>query len=172
MAATDEMVRIAQRKMPDLVTLVPEKRQELTTEGGLNVKAARNGLKKTIRALKAKGMSISLFINPAIDDVDISKELGADMVEIHTGTYANAAKGSREGEMVKVVKSVHHAVAMGLKVNAGHGLNYQNVVPIAEIEDIRGLYIGHSIIARAVLVGMERAVREMKELIARNSARN
>ena len=172
MAATDEMVRIAQRKMPDLVTLVPEKRQELTTEGGLNVKAARNGLKKTIRALKAKGMSISLFINPAIDDVDISKELGADMVEIHTGTYANAAKGSREGEMVKVVKSVHHAVAMGLKVNAGHGLNYHNVVPIAEIEDIRGLYIGHSIIARAVLVGMERAVREMKELIARNSARN
>jgi len=172
MAATDEMVRIAQRKLPDLATLVPEKRQELTTEGGLNVKAARNELKKTIRALKSKGISISLFINPAIDDVDISRELGADMVEIHTGAYANAAKDSRESEMVKVVKSVRHAVNIGLKVNAGHGLHYHNVVPIAEIEGIRGLYIGHSIIARAVLVGMERAVREMKELIARNSARN
>jgi len=172
MAATDEMVRIAQRKLPDLVTLVPEKRQELTTEGGLNLKAARNALKKAIRELKAKGIGTSLFINPAIDDVDISKELGADMVEIHTGTYANAAKDARDGEMVKVVKSIRHAVAIGLKANAGHGLNYHNVVPIAEIESIRGLYIGHSIISRAVLVGLERAVREMKELIARNSAGN
>jgi pyridoxine 5-phosphate synthase len=170
MAATDEMVRIALRKLPDLVTLVPEKRQELTTEGGLNLKVARSGLKKAIQALKAKGIRTSLFINPTRDDLDISKELDADMVEIHTGTYANAARDSQEFELAKVVKSVEHAVSLGLKANAGHGLNYQNVMPISEMAGIRGLYIGHSIISRAVLVGMERAVREMKELIARSRA--
>jgi pyridoxine 5-phosphate synthase len=166
MAATGEMVRIALRTMPDLVTLVPEKRQELTTEGGLNLKAAGKGLRKAIRALKAGGISTSLFINPALDDVDISKEIGADMVEIHTGAYANASGVARERQFAKVSKAVRHAAAIGLRANAGHGLNYHNVMRVAEIEGIRGLYIGHSIISRAVLVGMERAVREMKELIA------
>lgn len=165
MAATEEMIRIASKKLPDLVTIVPEKRQEHTTEGGLNLKAGRSLLKKTVRRLKDKGIRASLFINPAIEDVDLSKDIGADMVEIHTGTYANAREDGQEQELAKVVRSITHAAEIGLKVNAGHGLNYQNVTRIAEIEDIRGLYIGHSIISRAVLVGMEKAVRDMKELV-------
>ena len=168
MAATDEMVRIALRTLPDLVTLVPEKRQELTTEGGLNLKAARNPLRKAIRTLKGKGIKTSLFINPSQDDVDISKEIGADMVEVHTGNYANAKGDLQERELINVMKSVHRAVSIGLRANAGHGLNYHNVLRIAESDSIRGLYIGHSIISRAVLVGMERAVREMKVLVARS----
>ena len=168
MAATDEMVRIALRTLPDLVTLVPEKRQELTTEGGLNLKTARNPLRKAIRTLKGKGIKTSLFINPSQDDVDISKEIGADMVEVHTGNYANAKGDLQERELINVMKSVHRAVSIGLRANAGHGLNYHNVLRIAESDSIRGLYIGHSIISRAVLVGMERAVREMKVLVARS----
>ena len=165
MAATEEMIRIASKKLPDLVTIVPEKRQEHTTEGGLNLKAGRSLLKKAVRRLKDKGIRASLFINPTIEDVDLSKDIGADMVEIHTGTYANARGVGQEQELAKVVRSITHAAEIGLKVNAGHGLNYQNVTRIAEIEDIRGLYIGHSIISRAVLVGMEKAVRDMKELV-------
>lgn len=165
MAATDEMVRIALRTLPDLVTLVPEKRRELTTEGGLNLNTARNPLRKAIRTLKGKGIKTSLFINPSQDDVDMSKEIGADMVEVHTGNYANAKGDLQERELVNVMKSVHRAVSIGLRANAGHGLNYHNVLRIAESDSIRGLYIGHSIISRAVLVGMERAVREMKELV-------
>lgn len=168
MAATDEMLGIALRTMPDLVTLVPEKRMELTTEGGLNLTAARKVLARTIRALKGKGIRTSLFINPSQDDVDISKEIGADMVEIHTGTYANAKGDAQERELVKVMKAVHRAVSIGLKANAGHGLNYGNVGRIAESDLIRGLYIGHSIISRAVLVGMERAVSEMKALVVQS----
>jgi pyridoxine 5-phosphate synthase len=171
MAATDEMLGIALRTMPDLVTLVPEKRQELTTEGGLNLKAARKALGRVIMTLKGKGIRTSLFINPSSDDVDISKDIGADMVEIHTGMYANAKGDAQEKELVKVMKSVHRAVAVGLKANAGHGLNYFNVVRIAESDSIRGLYIGHSIVSRAVLVGMERAVSEMKALVTRCQAR-
>ncbi|MBI5632000.1 MAG: pyridoxine 5'-phosphate synthase [Nitrospirae bacterium] len=165
MAATEEMLRIATKKLPGLVTIVPEKRQELTTEGGLNLKAGKNSLKKAVGRLKDKGIRTSLFINPAIEDVDLSKDIGADMVEIHTGTYANASGEARERERAKVVRSVIHATDAGLKANAGHGLNYHNVTGIAEIEGVRGLYIGHSIISRAVLVGMEKAVRDMKELI-------
>lgn len=168
MAATDEMVRIALRTMPDLVTLVPEKRQELTTEGGLNLIAAGKNLRKAIRTLKAKGIRTSLFINPSQEDVDRSKEMGADMVEIHTGNYANTRGDEQERELVKVMKAVHHAVSLGLLANAGHGLNYYNVPRIAESDSIRGLYIGHSIVSRAVLVGMERAVSEMKSLVVRS----
>jgi len=165
MAATEEMIRIASKKLPDLVTLVPEKRQELTTEGGLNLKAGRNALKKAVRILKDRGIRTSLFINPSIADVDLSKDIGADMVEIHTGRYANAKGDGQERELAKVVRSIAHAAETGLKANAGHGLNYQNVTGIAEIDGLRGLYIGHSIISRAALVGMEKAVRDMKELV-------
>jgi pyridoxine 5-phosphate synthase len=165
MAATEEMIRIASKKLPDLVTIVPEKRQELTTEGGLNLKAGRSLLKKAVRRLKDRGIRTSLFINPSIQDVDLSKDIGADMVEIHTGTYANARGDGQEQELAKVAISIAHATEIGLKANAGHGLNYQNVTRIAEIEGIRGLYIGHSIISRAVLTGMEKAVRDMKELV-------
>jgi len=165
MAATAEMLRIAIKKKPDLVTIVPEKRKELTTEGGLDVKSNNKALKEAVKRLKGNGIKVSLFINPAESDIGLSKETGADMVEIHTGAYANEKGFARENELFRVQKAVLKARELGLVVNAGHGLNYQNVSGIAEIEGMRGLYIGHSIISRSVLIGIERAVREMKVLI-------
>ncbi|MFZ3123189.1 MAG: pyridoxine 5'-phosphate synthase [Thermodesulfovibrionales bacterium] len=162
MAATKEMIGIALKVKPDMVTLVPEKREELTTEGGLDVKRQKSNLKNAIRRIQGAGIPVSLFINPSTDDIAVSKETGADMVEIHTGLYANAKGNKQEKELIKVARSVKDALSLGLSANAGHGLNYFNVKNIAAIEGLRGLYIGHSIIARAVLVGMERAVREMK----------
>lgn len=169
MAATDEMVRIASKRLPDMVTLVPEKRRELTTEGGLDVSLNMKTVKKAVKALHDRGILVSLFINPENADIEASKESGADMVEIHTGCYANE-KGARQlKELTRVVRAVEKSVELGLLANAGHGLNYTNVTAIAGINGIRGLYIGHSIIARGVLVGLERAVREMKELVNRGS---
>lgn len=165
MGATEEMVKIALEIKPDMVTLVPEKRQELTTEGGLDMVGRKANLKETVRKLHEAGIPVSLFINPHIMDVDISKEAAADMVEIHTGQYANTKGKKQDEELHRVSEAAKVAARLGLFVNAGHGLNYHNVGRIAAIEGIRGLYIGHSIISRAVLVGMERAVREMKELI-------
>lgn len=162
MAATKEMIGIALKVKPDMVTLVPEKREELTTEGGLDVKRQKSNLKNAIRRIQGAGIPVSLFINPSTDDIAVSKETGADMVEIHTGLYANAKGNKQEKELIKVARSVKDALSLGLSANAGHGLNYFNVKNIAAIEGLRGLYVGHSIIARAVLVGMERAVREMK----------
>jgi pyridoxine 5-phosphate synthase len=164
MAATKEMINIAIKTRPDLVTFVPEKRQELTTEGGLDVKAQKTPIREAIKKIHAAGIPVSLFINPEPDGIHISKQIGADMVEIHTGMYANARRQKKEKELTRVVNSVRHALNAGLLVNAGHGLNYGNVSRVASIEGLRGLYIGHSIISRAVLVGMERAVREMKAL--------
>lgn len=166
MAATPEMLKIAARVRPDLVTLVPEKRKELTTEGGLDVRTFRKNIKSAVKALKSAGIPVSLFVNPSESDVEISKETGADMVEIHTGAYSNERALNREKELIRVIGAVRKAVDIGLKANAGHGLNYFNVSGIAAIQEIRGLYIGHSIISRAVLVGLESAVREMKELIS------
>ena len=165
MAATNEMVRIATEVKPDLVTLVPEKRQELTTEGGLNVIEQKEHLKDVIKRLHDAGLPVSLFINPHPMDIDVSKEIGADMIELHTGMYANAKGSHQKHELLRVVEAVKFAHDLGLEVNAGHGLTYYNVRPIAEIEELRGLYIGHSIVSRAVLVGIEQAVREMKALI-------
>ncbi|MGO9016470.1 MAG: pyridoxine 5'-phosphate synthase [Dissulfurispiraceae bacterium] len=165
MAATDEMIRTALEVKPDLVTIVPEKRQELTTEGGLDMAAQKERLKEAIKKIHSANIPVSLFINPYIMDVDISKEVGADMVEIHTGLYANAKGKKQDAELHRVMEAVNIANKLDLAVNAGHGLNYFNVKRIASLEGIRGLYIGHSIISRAVLVGIERAVREMKELI-------
>ena len=164
MAATEEMAKIASRTKPDLCTLVPEKRQELTTEGGLDVVRSAGKVTETVRRLHGAGIPVSLFINPDRADIDASLACGADMVEIHTGLYA----GARGAEQVfQVLSSLRYARALGLQVNAGHGLTYANVLPLARSEQIRALYIGHSIISRAVLVGLERAVREMKKLIAR-----
>jgi pyridoxine 5-phosphate synthase len=167
MAATEEMVRIALEIRPDLVTLVPEKRIELTTEGGLDVMAQKEHLKETVKKISGAGIPVSLFINPSIADIDISKGIGADMVEIHTGLYANASGGGVKDELQRVTEVAKMAGNLGLSINAGHGLNYLNVRGITSIAGIRGLYIGHSIISRAVLVGMERAVKEMKETIGR-----
>lgn len=165
MAATEEMIRIALDVKPDIVTLVPEKRLELTTEGGLDVVKQKAHLRNVIKKLQDGGIPVSLFINPNIMDVDISKEIEADMVEIHTGLYADAKGKKQEKELHRVMEAVKIGSKLGLPVNAGHGLNYFNVKNIAAIEGVRGLYIGHSIISRAVFIGIERAVREMKELI-------
>jgi pyridoxine 5-phosphate synthase len=165
MAATKEMIGIATRLKPDLVTLVPEKRQELTTEGGLDVRSQKKSINDAIKKIQAAGIPVSLFINPDLEDITISKQIGTDMVEIHTGMYANAKEKKQEDELARIINAVRHALDTGLGVNAGHGLNYFNVIKIASIQGIRGLYIGHSIVSRAVLVGMERAVREMKGLI-------
>ncbi len=165
MAATKEMIGIASQLKPDLITLVPEKRQELTTEGGLDVKSQKRSVNEAIKKIHNSGISVSLFINPDIEDISISKQLGADMVEIHTGMYANANHEKQEEELNRIINSTRYALDVGLMVNAGHGLNYFNVIKIAYIQGIRGLYIGHSIVSRAVLVGLERAVKEMKDLI-------
>lgn len=165
MAATGEMISIAVKTKPELVTLVPEKRQELTTEGGLNIKTQRKHLQETIKKIKEAGISVSLFINPDVEDVKVSKEVGADMVEIHTGMYANAKGKRQEKELSRVIRAIQSGLDLSLLVNAGHGLNYFNVSRIASIHGLRGLYIGHSIISRSVFVGLERAVREMKDII-------
>lgn len=167
MAATSEMISIAKKIKPDMVTLVPEKRQELTTEGGLDVKNKKKQLKTAIKKLKDAGLPVSLFINPDTGDVEISKDIGADMIEIHTGMYADEKNNRKRGkELERVYTASEHGMNIGLFVNAGHGLNYFNVKPVASIAGLRGLYIGHSIISRAVLVGLERAVMEMKDLIS------
>lgn len=169
MAATREMIKIALKIKPDTVALVPEKRKELTTEGGLNVLRNKEQIKKAVEIIQDKGIPVSLFINPSIEDVAISKEIGARMVEIHTGLYANAKGRRQDDEFARVKKAVKRALDFGLVVNAGHGLNYSNVKKIASIEGLRGLYIGHSIISRAVFVGMAKAVSEMKRLIKESS---
>jgi pyridoxine 5-phosphate synthase len=165
MAATKEMIGIASQLKPDLVTLVPEKRQELTTEGGLDVKSQRKAISEAIKKLHDKEIPVSLFINPDFEDISVSNKIKADMVEIHTGMYANTRGRRQHEELIRVMNAVRYTLDIGLTVNAGHGLTYFNIRKIASLQGIRGLYIGHSIISRAVLVGMERAVREMKALI-------
>ncbi len=165
MAPTEEMVRIALETKPDVVTLVPEKRGEVTTEGGLDVLSNKELIGDVIKSLRNGGIFVSLFINPEIEQIECSKETGADMIELHTGRYAEAkSAGEREGELASLEESVHAALELGLHVSAGHGLNYKNVSAVADIEGIEELNIGHSIISRSVMVGMERAVREMIEL--------
>ena len=165
MAPTASMVNIAKRIKPDMVTLVPEKRQELTTEGGLNVIKQFQKIKTIVNTLKKVKIFVSLFIDPDLKQVDKSKESGANMVEIHTGSYADARNEKTQlRELIKIENSVDYAIDLGLRVSAGHGLSYFNVEDIAIIEGIEELNIGHSLISRAVLVGMETAVRDMKSL--------
>ncbi len=171
MAATDEMTSIACEIGPDLVTLVPEKRQELTTEGGLDVAGRKEHLREAVGRIRDAGIPVSLFINPVMSDAEVSKDIGVDMVEIHTGLYANSRGKAQEDELLRVMQAVRAACDARLLVNAGHGLNYYNVMKIAAINEIRGLYIGHSIVSRAVLVGMKLAVQEMKSLIREANGR-
>ncbi len=162
MAATNEMVRIATDVMPDMVTLVPEKRKELTTEGGLDVVGNKKAVSKALDKLKNSGLFVSLFIDPNQKQIKASKDIGADMVEIHTGAYAEATSESKiDRELKKIEHSVAAALNEDLRVAAGHGLDYQNVEPIAWIEEIEELNIGHSIVSRSVIVGIEEAVSEM-----------
>ncbi len=162
MAPTDEMVNKAIATLPDMVTLVPEKRQELTTEGGLDVSANATHLEEVISTLRANNIVISIFVDPDIYQIKAAARAGADYVEIHTGNYANAEELNKVVEELEKIRSMSMAAAkLGLGVSAGHGLNYQNVTEIAKIEHIEELNIGHSIISRAALVGMEKAVRDM-----------
>jgi pyridoxine 5-phosphate synthase len=166
MAATEEMTRIALAIKPNIVTLVPEKREELTTEGGLDVIKFLPSLKKTIQRLHKGGIPVSLFVDPQKDQIKASEDVGARVIEIHTGHYCEAKTPSREDEeLKKILDAVAEAAHRNLQIAAGHGLNYVNVRRVAEIKEIEELNIGHSIIARAVLVGLDRAVREMIDLI-------
>lgn len=168
MGATREMIDIALATRPETVTLVPERREELTTEGGLDVIAGLAGLRKAIAELQAAGIEISLFVNPDVEQIRASKEAGAERIELHTGIYCDAPTDrERAKELERLVASARLGKELGLGVVAGHGLNYSNVEPVAAIPEIEELNIGHAIVARSVLVGMERAVRDMVELIAR-----
>ena len=167
MAATEEMVKFAIDLKPNLVTLVPEKRQELTTEGGLDVKKNRKRLAEYVPKLIKSGVRVSLFINPDEEDVALSAELKSDAIEIHTGSYAEArTEEQARAELARIAVAARLGKSKGLWVAAGHGLHYQNTAAVAAIREIVEFNIGHSIIARALFVGIEAAVREMKQLIA------
>ncbi len=166
MAATQEMVRIALDVRPDTATLVPERREELTTEGGLDVVSQVDHLRKAVKLLQDAGIRVSLFIDPDPDQIKAAHRLGADAVEIHTGRYAEARdEAERLKRLDEIVEAAKFASRLKFFVAAGHGLNYVNVSDVARIQEIEELNIGHSIIGRAVFVGIERAVREMKQII-------
>ena len=167
MAPEESMTKTALSIKPHLVTLVPERRQELTTEGGLEVAGQRDRIKSIIELLHDGGIPVSLFIEPDLNQVKAAHKVSADYVELHTGKYANARRlKEEETELEAISQAAKLAYKLGMGVNAGHGLNYRNVRRLTQIAEIVEYNIGHSIIARAVLVGMERAVREMKQLLA------
>ena len=166
MAATQEMVRIALRVKPEQVTLVPEKRQELTTEGGLDVVVHAKLITDAVKRLRDGGIVVSLFVDPNQEQVKAANKTGADCIEIHTGSYAEAVGWpAQERELEAIDTAIKLARKVGLVVNAGHGLNYVNIKALAALGGIEEYNIGHSIIARAMLVGLDRAVRDMVELI-------
>lgn len=167
MAADDAMAKIALSVKPDLVTLVPERRQELTTEGGLDVASHRERIQKIVDLLRDGGIPTSLFIEPSLDQIKAAHKIGAAYVELHTGRYANAKRSKEEDEEFEAItQAAKLAYKLGLGVNAGHGLTYKNVKRLAKLPEIVEFNIGHSIIARSVMVGLVQAVREMKELVA------
>jgi pyridoxine 5-phosphate synthase len=162
-----EMVAIACRVRPDQVTLVPERREEVTTEGGLDAVGRRDAVAEAVQRLRDAGIGVSLFIDPDPRQIDLAADLAVDAAELHTGTYANAeTEAVREGRLVELARAGGMVRKAGLALAAGHGLTYRNVVPVARLEGMGELNIGHSIVARAVFVGMAEAVREMKRLIA------
>jgi pyridoxine 5-phosphate synthase len=170
MAATKEMIEIALTTGPDMVTLVPEKREELTTEGGLDVAGLGENLASAVSALKNGGIVVSLFIDPDAAQIKAAAKTGAQVVELHSGEYANAKDAEEElAQLERIRNGAILAAKLGLGVSAGHGLTYQNVAHIAAIESIEELNIGHSIISRAVLVGLEKAVRDMLDIMRRNA---
>jgi len=170
MAATQDMVKIAYEAKPDICTLVPERREELTTEGGLDAAGNRDAIRKVVKTLKDADIAVSLFIDPEVDQVRAAHRVEADVVEIHTGRYCDARLvQDRRRELARVVDAAKAAAKLGIRVAAGHGLNYRNVLPVAAISEIEEFNIGHAIVGHAIMVGMERAVREMKALLARGA---
>ena len=165
MAATEEMTTIAIQTKPDMVTLVPERREEITTEGGLNISSNHVHMKETIKIIQGEGIPVSLFIDPIQLQIEAAKKVEAMYIELHTGKYSSATIRDKNLELHKIQEAVIRANDIGLRVNAGHGLTYQNVEPIASINNIEELNIGHTIIARAVSVGLKEAVQEMKYII-------
>jgi len=166
MSVNDEIVGIAVETLPDLATLVPERRQELTTEGGLDVRLHRHIVKDVVTRLHDHEIPVSLFIDPVQEQIEAAWETGARIIEIHTGEFANASSESKQSELLEIVRDAAVlAKGMGFRVHAGHGLNYLNIVPFRSVTEIDEVSIGHAIIARAVFVGMDRAVREMMELV-------
>ena len=166
MAATSEMSKIAKEVIPNYITLVPEKRDEVTTEGGLNLIANEDFYKKYVKDLKESNFIISAFIDPITSQIDCAKSIGFDCIELHTGNYANSTPNNKFEQLQNIKEATYYASDLDLLVNAGHGLNYQNVKEIASIKNINELNIGHSIVARAIAVGLEKSVREMKTLIS------
>ena len=161
-----EMVAIACRVRPDQVTLVPERREEVTTEGGLDAVGRRDAVAEAVLRLRDAGIGVSLFIDPDPRQIDLAADLAVDAAELHTGTYANAeTEAGREGRLVELARAGGMVRKAGLALAAGHGLTYRNVVPVARLEGMGELNIGHSIVARAVFAGLAEAVREMKRLI-------
>jgi pyridoxine 5-phosphate synthase len=166
LAATDEMIAIASRVKPQDVCIVPERREERTTEGGLNVKESYDHLHRATQTLTQQGSRVSLFIAPDLRDIDLAKKMGAPVIEIYTGRYADAENEvTKQKELKRVKEAAAHALSLGLIVNAGHGLHYHNVNLIAEIPGIEELNIGHAIVAHALFVGWDNAIREMKLLL-------
>lgn len=166
LACVAEILDLACHVKPDQATLVPEKREEVTTEGGLDIVSNRDVVARAVGQLRDAGIVVSLFLDPDASQVDVAAQIGSHAVELHTGQYALAKGEQREEELAKLVTAGNQITALGMTLHAGHGLNFQNVKPVAAIPAMHELNIGHSIVSRAVMVGMERAVREMKSLIS------
>lgn len=165
MACTEQMLEIAEKVSPEHCCLVPEKREELTTEGGLDVAGQQKSIQHACERLGAKGIDVSLFIDPIQEQIDASVACGAPTIELHTGCYAETRGLAQKQELKRLIDAAHYASDKGLIVNAGHGLHYHNTLPIAQIEVIHELNIGHAVIARALFTGIEKAVTEMKHIL-------
>ncbi|MDP6849728.1 MAG: pyridoxine 5'-phosphate synthase [Planctomycetota bacterium] len=165
LALTEEMIGIALDVLPDEVCIVPEKREELTTEGGLDAAACLADLEREVPRLREAGIAVSLFVDPEPSAIEAAAKCGADFVELHTGCYANASGVEKENELKRLDTSARYAHEFGLRVNAGHGLDYDNVQAVAALPFLEELNIGHAIISRAVLIGLDSAVREMQDRI-------
>lgn len=165
MSIEKEIVKIASKLAPAKACLVPERRQELTTEGGLDVISGKNKIKQSVARLQNQGVEVSLFIDPIPKQIEAASETNTDFIELHTGSYANSTGASRKRELDRLLRACQFAHSLGLRINAGHGLNYDNVKPIARLPYMVELNIGHSIISRSVFVGLRKAVEEMCDLI-------
>ena len=166
MAAVDPMLNLALQHRPDTATIVPERREELTTEGGLDVVSNRDEIRRVARSLRDAGIEVSLFVDPDLEQIKASQRADAQAVELHTGRYCDARTPTdRDRELARIIEGAKAASKLGLRVAAGHGLDYWNVKPVAEIAEITELNIGYAIVCRAVLTGIEKAVRDMKDLI-------